>query len=315
LIQPPQATSVTLRFIDFDVEDASSDGNSIYDAVEVYDGSTTNATLIGRFTGNTIPAEITSSTGSLLVRFFTDNSEQKTGWSAFYTSTSPSTCNQTTTLTSATGTISDGSGTNQYANNSDCSWLIQPANASKITLCFSDFNTEQDYDGVIIYDGATTSSAVLATYTGTSLPANVTSTGGSMLVRFLSDEAARYNGWTANYTSTPIASVSGATTFCQGGSVTLSSSLTSGNQWYNNGNLVSGATSPTYTATVAGVYTVATSSGTCVSSPSNAITITVNPLPSSVITPSGSTTFCSGGSVVLNANTGSGLTYQWKRME
>jgi uncharacterized protein (TIGR02145 family) len=34
--------------------------------------------------------------------------------------------------------------------------------------------------------------------------------------------------------------------------------------------------------------------------------------PTANITPAGSTTFCQGGSVVLNANTGTGLTYQWR---
>jgi hypothetical protein len=34
--------------------------------------------------------------------------------------------------------------------------------------------------------------------------------------------------------------------------------------------------------------------------------------PSATITAAGSTTFCQGGSVALNANTGTGLTYQWK---
>jgi len=33
--------------------------------------------------------------------------------------------------------------------------------------------------------------------------------------------------------------------------------------------------------------------------------------PSAIITAAGPTTFCQGGSVVLNANTGTGLTYQW----
>ena len=41
------------------------------------------------------------------------------------------------------------------------------------------------------------------------------------------------------------------------------------------------------------------------------LNLTVNPLPASVITPVGPTTFCTGGSVVLDANTGAGLTYQW----
>ncbi|MBL0074001.1 MAG: T9SS type A sorting domain-containing protein [Bacteroidetes bacterium] len=36
-------------------------------------------------------------------------------------------------------------------------------------------------------------------------------------------------------------------------------------------------------------------------------------LPSAIITPVGSTTFCVGQSVLLNANSGTGLTYQWKR--
>jgi oligosaccharide reducing-end xylanase len=37
----------------------------------------------------------------------------------------------------------------------------------------------------------------------------------------------------------------------------------------------------------------------------------VNAAPNASITPAGPTTFCSGGSVTLNANTGSGLSYQW----
>jgi hypothetical protein len=37
----------------------------------------------------------------------------------------------------------------------------------------------------------------------------------------------------------------------------------------------------------------------------------VNPLPIATLTPAGPTTFCQGGSVVLNANVGTGLTYQW----
>jgi hypothetical protein len=38
----------------------------------------------------------------------------------------------------------------------------------------------------------------------------------------------------------------------------------------------------------------------------------VNVLPTSAITASSATTFCQGGSVVLNANTGTGLSYQWR---
>ncbi len=111
-------------------------------------------------------------------------------------------CSGTTSLTAATGTFTDGSGaSNQYANNADCSWLIQPPGASSITLSFTDFDTEFGYDGIIVYDGPDASSPVLGEFTGTTIPAPVTSTGGSMFVLFLSDEALRADGWTANYTS------------------------------------------------------------------------------------------------------------------
>ena len=111
--------------------------------------------------------------------------------------------------------------------------------------------------------------------------------------------------------STPVISNSGSTTFCQGGSVTLTSSA-SGNQWYLNGTAITGAASNTFDVIQSGTYTV-NSTQNCFTGTSNSIAVTVNALPSSVITAAGSTTFCSGSNVVLNANTGSGLTYQWKK--
>jgi Zn-dependent metalloprotease len=202
LIQPPQASTVTLNFTAFDLEQASTDGQTIYDAVEIYDGNNTSATLLGTFTGNNIPPAITSTGNSLLVRFYSDIEETKQGWSANYTSTQNSFCSGNTNLTAPSGTFSDGSAANDYANNSDCSWLIQPTNASSITLSFSAFNTELNNDGVIVYDGPTSAFPILGQFSGSNIPPNTTSTGGSMYVEFLSNPTARGQGWIANYTST-----------------------------------------------------------------------------------------------------------------
>jgi Zn-dependent metalloprotease len=203
LIQPPQARTVTLNFTSFNLENASSDGKSIYDAVEVYDGINETAPLLGRFTGSTIPRGVTSSTGNLFVKFYSDNELNYSGWQGYYTSTQTPFCNGTaTTLTTATGTFSDGSGNDKYTNNSNCAWLIQPTNAKTVTLNFTTFDTELNYDGVIIYDGSNNTAPILGKFTGTTLPPSVTSTTGNMYVEFLSDEAVRSNGWTANYTST-----------------------------------------------------------------------------------------------------------------
>lgn len=126
---------------------------------------------------------------------------------------------------------------------------------------------------------------------------------------------------TSNYTSVtvsefPTATISSAstTTFCAGGSVVLKANTGTGltYQWKKDGTNISGATTTSLIATQLGSYTVAVTNSSACSKLSSAVAVTVNPLPTASITPASSTTFCSGGSVKLNANLGSGLTYQWK---
>ncbi len=111
-------------------------------------------------------------------------------------------------------------------------------------------------------------------------------------------------------TTTP----SGSVSICQGASTAISTNSAAGltYQWYLNGNPITGATNVGYSANATGAYTVSVSSGPGCTSTSAALNLTVNPLPSAVITPASSTSICQGANVVLNANTGTGLTYQWK---
>jgi len=102
--------------------------------------------------------------------------------------------------------------------------------------------------------------------------------------------------------------------FCQGDSVNLSVTNTSGYtyRWKLNGGAV-GSNSNEYFARNSGRYTlnVANSTG-CMVSSSNFIDVTVNPLPSvSAVTPSGATTFCDGGNVILSVTLNAGYSYSW----
>jgi hypothetical protein len=115
---------------------------------------------------------------------------------------------------------------------------------------------------------------------------------------------------TVNVTPIDTATItpSGPMTFCEGGSVTLTSNSPGGNQWYLNSNPIGGATAQQYIATASGSYTVTANS--CTSSASVAATVTVNPIPAtSTITPGGPTTFCEGGSVTLTSSSATGN--QW----
>jgi uncharacterized protein (TIGR02145 family) len=105
----------------------------------------------------------------------------------------------------------------------------------------------------------------------------------------------------------------GATTFCQNNSVTLNANSGAGlsYQWYNNGSAINGANSATLPVSNAGSYTVQVTNANNCSQTSAAMAVTVNALPTATITPASATTFCQGGSVVLNGNLGQGLSYQW----
>ncbi|HRC32389.1 MAG TPA: M43 family zinc metalloprotease [Bacteroidia bacterium] len=105
--------------------------------------------------------------------------------------------------------------------------------------------------------------------------------------------------------ATPTISNSGATTFCTGGSVTLTSSSATGNTWTPGG-----ATTQSINVTSSGSYTVKVTSNGCTSSPSIAKVVTVNPIPSTpTITAGGPTTFCTGGSVTLTSSSATGNTW------
>ena len=103
----------------------------------------------------------------------------------------------------------------------------------------------------------------------------------------------------------------GVTTFCQGGSVLLTSEY-SGDlvQWTRNGANIPGATTSTYTATQKGAYAVVTSND-CASATSPPVNVIVNKNPSASITAGGPTTFCAGGNVLLTVTAVAGSTYQW----
>lgn len=104
---------------------------------------------------------------------------------------------------------------------------------------------------------------------------------------------------------------SGPLSFCQGGSVTLTSSATSDIQWLNNGNIMPGITTPSITVTQNGSYTVRRVNDFCYSYSQPSV-VTVNTIPATPqITTGGNTTFCQGSSVVLTSSATQGN--QWSK--
>ncbi len=242
------------------------------------------------------------------------------GTSVDLTSSYPTGNSWSTAETSSTITVnSSGSYSVTYTDGNGCTSTSAPtvvtvvasptissgAGTSDPTACASSTGSIQvsgSGSGDISWTGTTTGNptGITLPYTINSLPAgsyNVTFTDG--------------NGCTSNLLSvalndptppaTPTVSTSGATTFCNGGNVVLTSSYGSGNSWSN------AATTNSITVTSSGSYSVTYTDGSGCSSTSAPVVVTVNPTPTSpTITPSGALTFCDGGSVDLSSSQGSG---------
>lgn len=103
---------------------------------------------------------------------------------------------------------------------------------------------------------------------------------------------------TVNVNPPAIINASGATTFCEGGSVTLTASAGNSWLWSNGASTQSITVSSTASLTVS-----VTQNGGCISH-STATNVTSNPNPVADITANGPTSFCQGSNVVLTASAG-----------
>jgi len=103
--------------------------------------------------------------------------------------------------------------------------------------------------------------------------------------------------------------------FCLGDSLILTANSGTGfiYHWLSNGQIISGSNNSIFYAIQPGSYSVRIIDSTGCFSLSNTLVVTANPPPSAAITAGGSLAFCLGNEVTLNANTGAGLTYQWKQ--
>lgn len=121
-----------------------------------------------------------------------------------FSSFSQTYCSGTTSLTDAAGAFTDGSGSSNYADNSDCYWLIHPTGAGTITLRFTVVDLEPYLcsDKIRVYDGSDTLANQIAVVCNNTIPPAMNSSGGALLVRFTSDLSYNFAGWDANYTST-----------------------------------------------------------------------------------------------------------------
>jgi len=197
LISPQSAedsvSSITLSFERFDIAED--------DNVTVYDGATESSVVLGSYTGNEIPTNLSSSGNQLLIVLQSNGENTSNGFLTEYTSDTPTWCNGMTVLSEPIGEFSDGSYDFNYDNGANCKWMINPAEASPTTLYFTLFDTEPGNDKLLVYDfnGMALLAELSGDYTQGTLPEPITSPSGKFFIVFVSNNGITGQGFEAYY--------------------------------------------------------------------------------------------------------------------
>ena len=234
-----------------------------------------------------------------------------------------------TTINTCNSLFYDDNGPNEsYDNNKSYTTVIYPDNSeATLQVVFYEFETENGYDFLYIYQGNTdNNSNLIGQYSGTSSPGTVTANtpGGALTFKFTSDAYVNGSGWKALIKcilpTEPITIqvTADPTTITQGQSSDLEAVATGGTGQYtyswqpssslsNPSSAITTAT-PTQTTT----YTVTVNDG--VSSETATVTVTVLEALNVTATANPSTIILGQSSqLTVNAQGGTGqYTYSWQ---
>lgn len=189
LISPENPVSkINLKFTYFDLHSS--------DSLFVFNGEDENAERIGAYTGNSLPANISATSGKAFIQFLTDGANQSKGFQIEYSSTYIAYCGGTQYLNDPAGSFGDGSGEYNYNNASVCKYRINPPDASGLTVNFSEFDLA-DEDFIKIF--ALSNNESIGQFYGNTVPEPITTPFGGMLIIFTSNSFGNAGGFSATY--------------------------------------------------------------------------------------------------------------------
>jgi len=257
------------------------------DILYVYNGSNINAPLIATLSGSTVPGTVTSTAidGSLTFKFvsyapyYTPTNGVRAGWAATIS------CNCSPAI----------AGTAMGTPSPICAGGTTSVSLSNYSGCIIQWQTSNNNVSFIDIPGANNSTYFTPVLSVTTYYRAKVSNGSSCT-------NATSNVVVITVNPMPIATITpnGPTTFCQGGSVMLSTSTANTYQWSN------GATTQSITVSTSGNYSVIVSNPSGCTAASSILTVLANQVPNVTVN---SPTICAGQSATLTVN--GATSYQW----
>uniref|UniRef100_A0A9J7Y9I5 Neuropilin n=1 Tax=Cyprinus carpio carpio TaxID=630221 RepID=A0A9J7Y9I5_CYPCA len=182
-----------------------------YDFIEIRDGNSENADLLGRHCSNIAPPAIISSGPVLLIKFVSDYAHQGAGFSLRYEIyKTGSDCSRN--FTSPSGVIESPGFPDKYPHNLECTFIIIVPPHMDVTLTFLTFDLENDplqgseseckYDWLEVWDGLPQVGPLIGRHCGTKIPSEIQSSTGILSLSFHTDMAVAKDGFSARYNMT-----------------------------------------------------------------------------------------------------------------
>ncbi|XP_045916959.1 cubilin [Micropterus dolomieu] len=198
---------IQIRFLDMDIEDL--DG-CYYDQLKIFDGPSVHYYPIGSFCGLALPPPLRSSASTVTLQFQSDLVVGGRGflveWTAVQDSgpptITPGACGGVLMTEETPGFLYSPGWPENYPPNQECTWLIRsPDSTVELNLLSLDMEDYPNcyFDSLVIRDGVTSLSPVLASVCGRDPPGSLHSTGNSMFIHFSSDSSISGRGFNASY--------------------------------------------------------------------------------------------------------------------
>ncbi|MBR4919151.1 MAG: gliding motility-associated C-terminal domain-containing protein [Bacteroidales bacterium] len=171
-----------------------------WDYVYVYNGVGTGGALLATLTGSgsvTTPINSSDPSGALTIRFDSDGSVCSYAGFALRVQCMSPTVMSNDPLTTCSAIWTDPGGLGNYSNNLNVTQTICSDNGEAVTVDFNSFSLGSG-DILRVYDGSTATGTPMATYTGSTLPPTLTSSGTCLTFNFISNGSGVSSGWTAS---------------------------------------------------------------------------------------------------------------------
>ncbi|XP_066485218.1 cubilin [Tiliqua scincoides] len=172
--------------------------------LQIHDGESPSAHLLGKYCGSSHPEELLSSHNSLYFWFYSSSRNNEGGFTVHWESRQPE-CGGD--LNTTYGSINSPGYPGNYPPNRDCYWTITTKPGLLVTFAFGTLSLEhhdncsQDY--LEIRDGLLTEDPLLGKYCSTGSPPPLQTSGPYALVHFHSNSVGSDKGFHITYITSP----------------------------------------------------------------------------------------------------------------